>query len=135
MPSYSTHKLHIWKVWQMFHFCILMQLGREMDMEEDDIKDGLDAMMFVCLRQLMMQRYSVPKCREPNNSTNLKKILVKMKFTFIGMKRELFKELVEMLHDHPIFNHSQYRRGWKQAPCAPTHGVPMEPGHGWEQRI
>ena len=33
----------------MFHFHILMQLEREMDMEEGDIKDGLDAMMFVCL--------------------------------------------------------------------------------------
>ena len=34
----------------MFHFCILMQLGRGVDMEEDDIEDGLDAMMFVCLQ-------------------------------------------------------------------------------------
>ena len=53
-------KLHIWKVWQMFHFCLLMQLGRETDMEEDDIEDRLDAMMFVCLQQLTMQRYSIP---------------------------------------------------------------------------
>ena len=50
MPSFSNHKLHIWKVRWMFHFCILMQLEMEKDMEEDDIHDRLDVMMFVCLQ-------------------------------------------------------------------------------------
>ena len=45
----------------MYHFCILMWLGREMDMEDDFMEDGVNAMMFVCLRQLMIQRYSVPQ--------------------------------------------------------------------------
>ena len=31
----------------MFHFHILMWLGREMDMEEDFIKDRVDVMMFL----------------------------------------------------------------------------------------
>ena len=34
----------------MFCFHNLMQLGREIDMEEDDTEDGVDAMMFVCLQ-------------------------------------------------------------------------------------
>ena len=45
----------------MFQFCILMRLGREMQMERDDIDDGVDVMMFVCLQQLTMQRYSSPQ--------------------------------------------------------------------------
>ena len=34
------------------------------------------------------------------------------------MKMESFKDLVEMVQGHPVFNHDQYGRGCKQAPPA-----------------
>ena len=49
MSSFLIHELCIQKVWQMFCFSILMRLEREMDMEEDEIEDRLDEMMFICL--------------------------------------------------------------------------------------
>ena len=46
-------------------------------MEEDDIKDELDAMVLIYLQQLTMcASIPSPDCTEPNNSTNSKKIFV-----------------------------------------------------------
>ena len=125
MTTFSNCEVHIWKVWQMFCFHILMWLGSEMDMEEDDIDDRLDAMMFVCLRQLMTWRYSVPQTQRTQQLNQFEEDLCEDGIPFLNksefhhkykMKRESFKELVQMVKDHPIFNCSRYGRRWKQAP-------------------
>ena len=89
-------------------------------MEEDGLKDRLDARKFIWLQQLMTWRYSIPKLQRTQQFNQFEAALCEDGISFLNeskfhhkyqMKRESFKELVEMVKDHPIFNHGRYGRG------------------------
>ena len=98
----------------MYPIHLLIWLGREMDMDDDYMDDGVDVMMLVCLRQLTTQRYSVPQMQQIQQFNQFEEDLCEDDIPFLNqnklhqkyqMKRESFNELVEMVQGHPIFNH------------------------------